>query len=263
MLRLQHAKTFGFDFIKTYVRLPDLQQKRIIEAAHAMGMPVTSHELYPAVAYGADGVEHIRGTSRRGYSPKISLLSRSYDDVVQLLTASKMTLTPTIGIQGGFRLQTLRDHSWLDDPRIQRLYPPAVAERWREQTRTPPTAATLEEAERAVAPQERTIVRVAHGGGVIVAGTDAPINPYGLSLLMEMENYAEAGLTPVEVLRSATIASAEATGVAADLGTIEAGKLADMTFIHGDPLVNVHDLQGVTRVMKNGRMYGRTELLGR
>ena len=71
-LELQHAKDFGYDFVKTYVRLPDLMQKRIIEAAHAMGMPVTSHELYPAVAFGADGVEHIRGTSRRGYSPKIS-----------------------------------------------------------------------------------------------------------------------------------------------------------------------------------------------
>ena len=125
-LELQHAKDFGYDFIKTYVRLPDLMQKRIIEAAHAMGMPVTSHELYPAVAYGADGVEHIRGTSRRGYSPKLSVLARSYQDVIDLLTASKMTLTPTIGIQGGFRLQTLRDASWLDDPRMQALYPRAV-----------------------------------------------------------------------------------------------------------------------------------------
>ena len=80
-LELQHAKDFGYDFVKTYVRLPDLMQKRIIESAHAMGMPVTSHELYPAVAYGADGVEHIRGTSRRGYSPKVTALMRSYQDV--------------------------------------------------------------------------------------------------------------------------------------------------------------------------------------
>ena len=106
---VEQSLDLDFDFIKTYVRLPDLMQKRIIEEAHRMGMPVTSHELYPAVAYGADGVEHIRGTSRRGYSPKISGLSRSYRDVIDLLTASKMTLTPTIGIQGGFRLQTLRE----------------------------------------------------------------------------------------------------------------------------------------------------------
>ena len=55
-------------------RLPDLMQKRDHRIGARMGMPVTSHELYPAVAYGADGVEHIRGTSRRGYSPKITAL---------------------------------------------------------------------------------------------------------------------------------------------------------------------------------------------
>ena len=131
-LALERAKDAGFDFIKTYVRLPDLMQRRIIDEAHRMGMPVTSHELYPAVAYGADGVEHIRGTSRRGYSPKISGLSRSYRDVIDLLTASKMTLTPTIGIQGGFRLQTLRDPSWMDDPRMRALYPPSVLQRYRD-----------------------------------------------------------------------------------------------------------------------------------
>ena len=104
----RRARRLGFDFIKTYVRLPDLLQRRVIDGAHRPGMPVTSHEIYPAVAYGADGVEHIRGTSRRGFSPKISELRRSYQDVIQLLTASGMTLTPTIGIQGGYQLLTLQ-----------------------------------------------------------------------------------------------------------------------------------------------------------
>jgi imidazolonepropionase-like amidohydrolase len=260
-LELQHAKDFGYDFIKTYVRLPDLMQKRIIEAAHAMGMPVTSHELYPAVAYGADGVEHIRGTSRRGYSPKVTALMRSYRDVIDLLTASKMTLTPTIGIQGGFRLQTLRDPSWIDDPRIQKLYPPSVAERWRNETRIPAPAAALDEAQRLVTPQERTVYQVVKGGGRVTAGTDAPINPYGLSLLMELENYTSGGLTPVEVLRTATLVSAEAMGVGADIGSIEPGKLADLTFIDGDPLQNIKDLRRVRRVMKDGNVYDVSSLV--
>jgi Tol biopolymer transport system component/imidazolonepropionase-like amidohydrolase len=259
-LELQHAKDFGYDFIKTYVRLPDLMQKRIIESAHAMGMPVTSHELYPAVAYGADGVEHIRGTSRRGYSPKVTALMRSYRDVVDLLTASKMTLTPTIGIQGGFRLQTLRDPSWMDDPRIRGLYPASVVERARSGGRGD-SAAAREDAERLVAPQEKTVFRIVKGGGRVTAGTDAPINPYGLSLLMEMENYASAGLTPIEVLRTATAVSAEAMGVGADLGGIAPGKLADLSFVDGDPLQNIRDLRRVTRVMKDGIMYDATALL--
>jgi len=260
-LELQHAKDFGYDFIKTYVRLPDLMQKRIIEAAHAMGMPVTSHELYPAVAYGADGVEHIRGTSRRGYSPKVTALMRSYRDVIDLLTASKMTLTPTIGIQGGFRLQTLRDASWIDDPRMQALYPSSVVRRWRDETRTPASAAVLDEAQHLVTPQERTVYQVVKGGGRVTAGTDAPINPYGISLLMELENYASGGLTPVEVLRTATMASAEAMGVGADIGSIEPGKLADLTFIDGDPLQDIKNLRRVRRVIKDGNVYDVAALI--
>jgi Tol biopolymer transport system component/imidazolonepropionase-like amidohydrolase len=262
-LVLQRAKDFDFDFIKTYVRLPDLMQKRIIEEAHRAGMPVTSHELYPAVAYGADGVEHIRGTSRRGYSPKISALSRSYRDVIDLLTASKMTLTPTIGIQGGFRLQTLQDAWWLDDRRIQQLYPPSVAQRWREQTATPASATTVDEAARLVAPQERTVYQVVRGGGRVIAGTDAPINPYGLSLLMELENYASGGLAPAEVLRTATTVPAEALGAGADLGTLEPGKLADLVIIDGNPLANIKDLRRVTRVIKDGRVFELEDLLRR
>jgi Tol biopolymer transport system component/imidazolonepropionase-like amidohydrolase len=262
-LLLQRAKDFDFDFVKTYVRLPDLMQKRIIEEAHRMGMPVTSHELYPAVAYGADGVEHIRGTSRRGYSPKISGLSRSYRDVIDLLIASRMTLTPTIGIQGGFRLQTLRDPSWIDDPRIQKLYPPAVWERYRELQRTPAPADVIEEAARLVTPQERTVYQIVKGGGRVVAGTDSPINPYGLALLMELENYASGGLTPVEVLRTATTVSAEALGAGADLGSIEPGKLADLTIVDGNPLVNVKDLRRVKRVVKDGQVFDVDKLLNR
>ncbi|HJZ76871.1 MAG TPA: amidohydrolase family protein, partial [Vicinamibacterales bacterium] len=254
-LELQHARDFGYDFVKTYVRLPDLMQKRVIEAAHAMGMPVTSHELYPAVAYGADGVEHIRGTSRRGYSPKVTALMRSYQDVVSLLTASGMTLTPTIGIQGGFRLQTLRDPSWMDDPRIQRFYPPSVTRNWRSELQARPSPAALDDAQRLVTPQERTVNQVVSGGGRVTAGTDAPINPYGLSLLMELENYASSGLTAVEVLRTATSVSAEAMGVGADIGSIAPGMLADLSFIDGDPFQNIKELRRVRRVMKDGIVY--------
>ena len=78
---LQKTTQLGYDLIKTYVRLDDRLQKQVIDFAHANGMPVTSHEIYPAVASGADGVEHIRGTSRRGYSPKVTALNRSYQDV--------------------------------------------------------------------------------------------------------------------------------------------------------------------------------------
>jgi Tol biopolymer transport system component/imidazolonepropionase-like amidohydrolase len=260
-LQLQRAAHLGYDLVKTYVRLPDLLQKRVIEEAHKMGMPVTSHEIWPAVALGADGVEHIRGTSRRGYSPKVTALNRTYGDIIALLGASKMTITPTINIQSGFQLQTLRDPSWLDDPRIQQLYPPAVLRAARALLAQPHSQADLDARERLIAPLEKTAFNVVKAGGRVVAGTDAPINPYGLSLLAELEHYVAGGLTPLEAMRTATSVSAEALGLAADLGSIEPGKLADFSFVDGNPLADIKALRRVKRVMKDGDLFELEALL--
>jgi Tol biopolymer transport system component/imidazolonepropionase-like amidohydrolase len=258
--QLARAVAMDFDLVKTYVRLPDLLQKRIIEGAHRAGLPVTSHEIYPAVAYGADGVEHIRGTSRRGYSPKMSELRRSYRDVIDLLAASGMTLTPTIGIQGGFQLLTLRDGGWIDDPRIARLMPLA-AEPSRALRKQPATASDLAAREALVAPQERMVGALVKAGGRVIAGTDSPINPYGLALLMELEHYVRGGLTPADAIRTATAVPAEAMGLGSHLGTIEPGKLADLVMVDGDPLTNIADLRRTSRVIKDGVVYEIDDLI--
>ena len=74
-MELQRAKVLQHDLIKSYVRLPDLQQKRMVEFAHSIGVPVATHEIYPAAFVGVDNTEHTAATSRRGYSPKIATLS--------------------------------------------------------------------------------------------------------------------------------------------------------------------------------------------
>ena len=253
--QIARAEAMGFDFIKTYVRLPDLLQRRIIERAHRAGLPVTSHELYPAVAYGADGVEHVRGTSRRGYSPKLSQLNRSYDDVAQLLIASGMTMTPTITIQGGFQVLTAKDPWWVADRRITTLYPAAVAQAGKAMVAKPLAGAELAWREALVTPQEQLVKRVVAGGGRIVAGTDSPINPYGVALLSELEHYVRGGLTPLEAIRTVTAVPAEAFGLGRDLGTVEPGKLADLVVVDGDPSARITDLRRTRQVMKDGVVY--------
>jgi imidazolonepropionase-like amidohydrolase len=258
---MSRAQALGFDFVKTYVRLPDLLQKRIIAAAHHAGMPVTSHEIYPAVAYGADGVEHIRGTSRRGFTPKNSETRHTYRDVVDLLAASGMTITPTIGIQGGHQLLTLKDGSWLDDARIKTLFPATASEPSRALRARASGAADLAAREALVAPQEQFVGTLHKAGGRIIAGTDSPINPYGLSLLLEIEHYVRGGLTPAEALRTATAVPAEAMGLGAELGTIEPGKLADLVVVDGNPLANIADLRKTRTVIKDGVVYQQETLL--
>ena len=74
---LQRAQVLQHDLIKSYVRLPDLQQKRLVEFAHGIGVPAATHEIYPAAFIGVDNTEHTGATSRRGYSPKMATMQRA------------------------------------------------------------------------------------------------------------------------------------------------------------------------------------------
>jgi Tol biopolymer transport system component/imidazolonepropionase-like amidohydrolase len=261
-LELEKTVQLQYDLIKTYVRLSDSLQKQVIDFAHRHGMPVTSHEIYPAVASGADGVEHVRGTSRRGYSPKVTALNYSYRDVIDLLTASKMTITPTLGIQGGFPLVLARDPSRIEDARFRTLFPASVV---RDMDRLAKTTRPdeLPSREAAMRPYGETVRRVVRGGGAVIAGTDSPIFPYGLAFHTELELFAQSGLTPFEVLQTATTGAAEALGETANLGSIEAGKLADLVVVTGDPLTDVKNARRVRIVIKNGEVFTLEELLKR
>ncbi|MDX2142603.1 MAG: amidohydrolase family protein [Rhodospirillaceae bacterium] len=258
-LEMDRSKRLDADMIKTYVRMPDAMQKMIVAKAHDIGIPVSSHEIYPAAAFGADQVEHLRGTSRRGYSPKQTELGFSYGDVVDILSKTGMTVTPTMGLSGGFTRAVLRDAAVLQHPAYtaifrdnERAASAAIYERAR---------STLPSLDRTVAAMQKAIKQIVDNGGRITAGTDSPFVPYGLSFQVELELYEEAGLTPFQVLQSATSWPAERLGVDAHLGTIAPGKLADLAIIDGDPLARIKDIRNIAGVVANGKYFAREELL--
>jgi imidazolonepropionase-like amidohydrolase len=259
---LDRATRLGYDFFKTYVRLPDKYQKRVIEYAHDHGLAVTSHEIYPAAAFGVDGVEHIRGTSRRGYSPKVTARNNSYQDVIEILAKSGMTLTPTIGIGGGFAFETARDPSMMADPRLS-LIPALNLDAYRNRFQAHAGTEDLAKQDAALKGYRRTVAAVVAAGGRIIAGTDSPIIPYGLGLHSELLHFVEAGMAPFRALQTATIDAADALGVGADLGSVETGKLADLAFVTGDPLRDVRAARNVRRVMRGGKLYDASALIQR
>ncbi|MDE2663371.1 MAG: amidohydrolase family protein [Gemmatimonadota bacterium] len=257
-LELDRAEHTGYSLIKTYVRMPDLIQRRIIEFAHGIGIPVASHEIYPAVAHGQDHVEHISGTSRRGYSPKVTAMYRTYDDVIQLLTASGMTITPTMALMGGWWKSVGDDPSWTTDARFEAVFPEGMAEAMTARALTRGRAGGIDGL---LADAGRTVTRVVRGGGKVVAGTDSPIIPYGAALIAEVENYVWGGLTEVEALRTATSVAAEALAMEGEIGTLSAGALADILIVEGNPLEDIEDLRRARIVIKDGEIFRLEDLL--
>jgi imidazolonepropionase-like amidohydrolase len=89
-------------------------------------------------------------------------------------------------------------------------------------------------------------------GAPIVAGTDA-ISVFG-DYAVGLELFHRAGLSPMEVIISATSLAAKAIGVEDELGTVKPGMLADFIYLDGDPLENVQKLNNVETVVLNGKV---------
>lgn len=254
----RQAEELDYDLLKTYVRLDDAAQRDAIERARRRGLFVSSHEIYPAVRYGISGIEHLKGTSRRGFSPKITDLGRSYGDVRSLLVESGVFFTPTLLIYGGWDLALAREPTLLESDRRIHALPHWLAARLVAPLRNPGDPA---ERLALMRPMWETVAAVHEAGARVIAGTDTPIVPYGLGLILEIEQLAEAGLGPAGALRAATTAAAEALGLSGELGVIAPGALADLVLLDGDPLEDLTALRRVRAVVRNGRLATLDQLL--
>jgi imidazolonepropionase-like amidohydrolase len=100
-------------------------------------------------------------------------------------------------------------------------------------------------------------------GITIAMGTDAGNvgTLHGPSIHREMRIMQDAGLTPLEVLRSATAGGAQVLGLAAETGAIAEGRLADLVVLDADPLADVGNLARVHRVIKDGVVHDPEKLM--
>jgi imidazolonepropionase-like amidohydrolase len=111
------------------------------------------------------------------------------------------------------------------------------------------------EKEKKLGQLQRDNFRKAHAAGVKMAfGSDAGVYPHGDNA-KQFAYMVQYGMTPAEAIRAATSSAADLLGQAADLGTLEAGKYADLIAVIADPLADVHALENVGFVMKGGKVY--------
>jgi imidazolonepropionase-like amidohydrolase len=104
----------------------------------------------------------------------------------------------------------------------------------------------------AIGPQiQETFARALKAGVKIAFGTDQGVAPHGDNAL-EFVYMVEGGMSPEQALRSATLEAARVLDLEAELGTVEAGKRADLVAVPGDPLADIRATAKVSFVMKGG-----------
>ena len=166
-------------------------------------------------------------------------------------------ITPTLVV---FVTATIGERDRTNDERLKYI-PTTTRERWHKQWRQRP--AGFAERQATLNKSRLQIVKLMHRARVsLLAGTDI-LNPFlfpGFSLHHELELLVQAGLSPLEALRTATLNPARFLGRDKELGTIERGKLADLVLLDADPLQDIHHTQRIAAVVTGGRLYDRASL---
>jgi Imidazolonepropionase and related amidohydrolases len=243
-------KALDFDFVKLYVRLPYAWANQGIDYAHTqMGVETASHYLLPAVALGEDGMSHLSATARTGWAYSRSLTGHSYADVQKLLVDSGMWTITTTFSQAPYA----DDPGMATDPR-QQVAPPWENKRLRTAV-DGVTHTDIAPALEHLKDEESVVANTYKGGGLILAGTDSPLDVPATSLHINLRAQVKYGnLAPWQALETATSLPAKAYGLGKDLGILTPGHLADLIIVAGDPLTNINDLTRVQCVAKNGKL---------
>ncbi len=269
----------GVDDFKAYMNITRAELSAAIEEAHKRGKKLTGHlcsvGFREAAALGIDDLEHglmadaefapgkTADTCPATRDVRDSLLkldasSGPLQDTIRDLVAHKVAITSTlpvfeISVPGRQTLQPRVLETMA--PEIRVLY---LVQRARvgENPNTPAAALFKKEME-----FERAFVKA---GGLLLAGLDPTgyggvVPGYGDQ--REIELLVEAGFTPVEAIKIATFNGAQYLGELDRLGSLAAGKLADLVVINGNPAANIADLERVETVFKEGIGYDSMKLI--
>jgi imidazolonepropionase-like amidohydrolase len=198
----------------------DEELQAVITTAHDYGMKVAAH------AHGTEGI-------RRAVSAGIDSIEHGTymdDECIRLMKEKGTHFVPTISAG-----------KWVFEQAQDPTYFPAIVR---------PKALT-------VGPQiQQTFAKAYSAGVTIMFGTDCGVCAHGTNA-REFGYMTEAGMPAMKAIQSATIVPARYLGVDDKLGSVEAGKLADIVGVPGDPLADIHVMERVSFVMKEGVIYRR------
>jgi imidazolonepropionase-like amidohydrolase len=279
------------DFVKIHTQMTRETWLAIVTRAREVGMPFAGHVPYavsPAEASdaGQKSIEHLTGVAIACSSDEEKIRREARATPPSAAgTAPRFEHATSERVLSTFRVDKCRalarrfatNRTWQvptlvvidpdrccrrgsDDPRAK--YLPAWLVKWWEDT-------SVESPEKDVSLSRRMfqkrleIVGILHRSGVpLLAGTDMLL-PWvypGLSLHDELVWFVRAGLSPAEALRTATLNPAVYFERTADLGTVTAGKLADLVLLDADPLSDIGNTRRVRAVVLDGQLFERSTI---
>lgn len=269
----------GVNNFKAYMHISRAELRAAIVAAHARGLKITGHlcsiGFREAASLGIDDLEHglfVDTEFDPGKKPdvcpsqqiteetlaKLDIEGAPVQSMIHDLVQRHVAVTSTLPV-----FETFVPNEPPLEPRVLQALAPAAAidyltirERIGRESHSPMQADMKKEME-----FERDFVKA---GGLLLAGEDP--TGFGGDLAgfgdqRELELLVEAGFSPVEAIHIATENGARYMGLDSTIGTISAGKQADLVVIRGNPAAHIHDLENVETVFKDGVGYDSARLI--
>jgi imidazolonepropionase-like amidohydrolase len=253
----------GVSSIKIKQATPE-EMRILIDQAHKHGMTTASHlanynveydvDLQAAILMGLDRVEHQLTLGSGGER------SAELPEVIDLMLEHGVYYDANLQMYGG--INERRAHSgdmlWTNEAQY---FTPYTQRLLKERGDPPPESDAEEYAQRVL---ELKLLYEAGGRDLLVVGTDEPVYTLllpGFAYHRELWAMHHAGLPNAVVLQAATLNGARALGVDDRLGSIEAGKQADLIVVQGNPLQDIKAARHVNRVFKSGVEYDPQALL--
>ena len=280
---VRQKKELGCDILKVNEFLAMDLVKVACDEAHSLGMPVAAHswDVAGSVAAGVDAIEHIWsvGYSSIPYAPARRKLaedrlggvidqelagayyqSENFDKVIGPMVEHQVAWTPTIAkwlrpLSPSAARFRERENQILNDPNADLpAAVRAVTDNSYEKLLKRYTPAQLEQAKIGYEKANEFIRRFVQAGGILKEGSDPPRGMAALLMHQALAMDVEAGVPPLTAIQAATLNVARTFKKDKDYGSVEPGKVADLSIVEGDPLQDIWMTQNVTMVVMDGKV---------
>jgi imidazolonepropionase-like amidohydrolase len=262
--------------LKIYVGTPRAVGQEVIKHGHLHGMRVTGHlgnySAQDAAADGIDCFEHIWSVfnysipdevkNQPDHRANLDLRNPKCQALIKLLANEKVAVDATLVVFKN--MIYLNDLDEVQQHPDMALVPKRMKEHWENyRVKSALPLATRPARQREILKYQELTGMLHQAGVTILVGTDTPepfVTP-GFSMHQELELLVESGLSPADAIRAATLENATMLNQREQLGSIEAGKLADLVILTADPTEDIRNTRKIESVLRGGHLVQPEKIL--